>query len=115
MSKGLVHTHAGDDSDGKIWGIEGMNLLFMLAALLISIGLALLLSRHQAPTLSVGAGAVPFALVTVYVFAFRQGKPKSLRHRLAGNPGQWLRLDARLPVNPATPLIPHASTQRLVH
>ncbi len=77
MSKGLVHTLAGDDSDGKIWGIEGINLLFMLAGLLIGIGLALLLSRHHAPTLSVGAGAAPFALASIYVFAFRQGKPKA--------------------------------------
>ena len=77
MSKGIIQTHAGDDSDGKIWGVEGMNLLFMLAGLLLSIGLALLLSRHHAPALSVGAGAVPFALITLYVFVFRQGKPKA--------------------------------------
>ncbi|MBE2204076.1 MAG: hypothetical protein IAE94_07050 [Chthoniobacterales bacterium] len=77
MSKGIVHTHAGDDSDGKIWGLEGVNILFMLAGLLISIGLALLLSRHYAPTFSAGAGAMPFLLVTGYVFILRQGKPKS--------------------------------------
>lgn len=35
----IVHTHAGDDSDGKIWGVEGANILFLLAALLLSIGL----------------------------------------------------------------------------
>ena len=50
----VVHTHAGDDSDGKIWGVEGANILFLLAALLLSIGLALLLSRHHTPTFSVG-------------------------------------------------------------
>jgi len=77
MSKGIVQTHAGDDSDGKIWGVEGTNLLFMLAGVLISIGLALLLSRHNTPLLSVGAGSLPFALITGYVFAFRQGKPRA--------------------------------------
>ena len=109
MSKGLVHTHAGDDSDGKIWGIEGMNLLFMLAGLLIGIGLALLLSRHSAPTLSVGAGAVPFALVALYVFAFRQGKPKAFDT-------DWLETHASgsgwMPPfrQPRNPLFSHAST-----
>lgn len=77
MSKGLVHTNAGDDSDGKIWGIEGVNVLFILSGVLLSIGLSLLLSRNHAPFLSVGAGAMPFVLVTTYVFAFRQGKPRA--------------------------------------
>ncbi len=114
MSKGLVHTQAGDDCDGKIWGIEGMNLLFMLTGLLIGIGLALLLSRHHAPTLSVGAGAVPFALATIYVFAFRQGKPKAFDT-------DWLETQANgsgwtSPTRqPRNLLLPHASTQRLVH
>ena len=72
-----VPTHAGDDSDGKIWGIEGMNILFVLAGLLLSAGLALILSHHHAPTFSVGAGSLPFVLTTTYVFALRQGRPKS--------------------------------------
>jgi hypothetical protein len=29
----IVRTHAGDDSDGRIWGVEGANILFLLAAL----------------------------------------------------------------------------------
>ena len=114
MSKGIVHTHAGDDSDGKIWGIEGMNLLFMLAGLLIGIGLALLLSRHHAPTLSVGVGAVPFALVTFYVFAFRQGKPKAFDadwlETLANGSG-WMPPMRQI----RNPLFSHASTERLVY
>ena len=73
----MIPTQAGDDSDGKIWGIEGVNILFMLAGLLLSIGLSMMLSHHHAPTFSVGAGAVPFALITGYVFTLRQGKPKS--------------------------------------
>lgn len=114
MSKSLVQTQAGDDSDGKIWGIEGMNLLFMLGGLLISVGLALLLSRHHAPTLSVGAGVVPFALITIYVFAFRQGRPKAfdtdwLETHAVGS--SWMP-PSRQPRNPR---FPHASSQRLVH
>src|SRR5690606_14475141 len=93
MNKGTVHTHAGDDSDGRIWGIEGVNILFMLAGLLISVGLTVVLLRHYALTISVGAGAVPVALATGYVFGLRQGKPKSfdtdLLETLAGGSG-WL-------------------------
>ena len=105
----IVHTHAGDDSDGKIWGVEGANILFLLAALLLSIGFALLLSRHHAPTFSVGAGAVPFVVVTGYVFALRQGKPKSfdtdLLETLSTGTG-WMP-PAKQPRNP---LSNHAST-----
>ena len=105
----IVHTHAGDDSDGKIWGVEGANILFLLAALLISIGLVLLLSRHHAPTFSVGAGAVPMVVVTGYVFALRQGKPKSFDTDLLEtftNGTGWMP-PAHQPRNP---LFPHAST-----
>ncbi len=114
MSKGIVPTHAGDDSDGKIWGIEGMNLLFMLGGLLIGIGLALVLSRQNTPTLSVSVGAAPLALVTVYVFAFRQGKPKAFDTdwlETRANGSGWM----PPPLQRLNPLNSHASTQRLVH
>ena len=104
----MIPTHAGDDSDGKIWGIEGVNILFMLAGLLLSIGLAMMLSHHHAPTFSVGVGAVPFALITGYVFTLRQGKPKSfdtdLLETLANGTG-WMP-PAQQPRNPLS----HAST-----
>lgn len=114
MSKGIVPTHAGDDSDGKIWGIEGVNILFLLAGLLLSVGLALLLSHHHAPMVSVGVGAGPFAFCALYVFAFRQGKPKAfdtdwLETQAAGS--GWL----PSPKQPRNPLFSHANTQRLVH
>ncbi len=109
MSKGTVNTQAGDDSDGKIWGVEGANILFLLAALLTSIGLTLLLARHQAPTLSVGVGGVPLILVTGYVFALRQGKPKSfdtdLLETFTAGTG-WMPPTKQ----PCNPLFPHAST-----
>ena len=41
MSKSIVHTHAGDDSDGKIWGIEGINILLIIAGLILSVGLSI--------------------------------------------------------------------------
>ncbi|MDD5198382.1 MAG: hypothetical protein PHC88_01140 [Terrimicrobiaceae bacterium] len=105
----IVATHAGDDSDGKIWGIEGMNILFILAGLLLSVGFALMLSRHHAPAFSVGAGALPFVLTTGYVFALRQGKPKSfdtdLLETFANGTG-WM----PPAIQPRNPLSSHAST-----
>ncbi len=102
MSKAIVQTHAGDDSDGRIWGIEGMNILFILAGLLLSVALSLLLVRHHSPTFSVGVGAQPFVLATTYVFALRQGKPKShdtdLLETLIAGAG-WM-APARQPRNP---------------
>jgi hypothetical protein len=79
MSKAVVNTHAGDDSDGKLWGIEGINILFILAGLLLSVGLSLMLFRQQAysPTFSFGVGSLPLVLACVYVFALRQGRPRA--------------------------------------
>ena len=73
MSKAIVHTHAGDDSDGKIWGIEGLNILLIL------VGLSMMLFRQQAHSVfvSFGVGSLPLALMVAYVFGLRQGKPKS--------------------------------------
>lgn len=105
----MIPTHAGDDSDGKIWGIEGVNILFLLAGLLLSIGLTMMLSNHHAPAFSVGVGALPFTLIIGYVFTLRQGKPKSfdtdLLETLANGTG-WTP-----PTNqPRNPLFSHAST-----
>lgn len=77
MNKAIVPTHAGDDSDGKIWGIEGMNIVFILAAILLGIGLALALSRQHPPAVSIGLGVVPLLLTALYVGLFRQGKPRA--------------------------------------
>jgi len=71
--------HAGDDSDGKIWGIEGINILFILGGLVLSVGLSLMLFRGQTHSLafSFGVGSLPLVLTCVYVFALRQGRPRS--------------------------------------
>jgi hypothetical protein len=79
VSKAIVHTHAGDDSDGKIWGIEGLNILLILAGLILSVGLSMMLFRQQAhsPFVSFGVGSLPLVSMVAYVFGLRQGKPKS--------------------------------------
>jgi hypothetical protein len=78
MSKVVVHTHAGDDSDGKIWGIEGVNILLILAGLILSVGLSMMLFRQQAHSVlvSFGVGSLPLVLTVAYVFGLRQGKPR---------------------------------------
>ena len=78
MSRQIVDTHAGDDSDGRIWGIEGFNILLIIAGLILSVGLSLLLFRQQAhsPLFSFGIGSSPLVLMIAYVFGLRQGKPK---------------------------------------
>ncbi|HEY5706447.1 MAG TPA: hypothetical protein VIS96_12820 [Terrimicrobiaceae bacterium] len=79
MSKSIVQTHAGDDSDGKMWGIEGINILLILAGLILSVALSLMLFRQQAHSVlfSFGVGFLPLVLMVAYVFGLRQGKPKS--------------------------------------
>ena len=79
MRKPVINTHAGDDNDGKLWGIEGINILFILAGLLLSVGVSLMLFRQQAhsPGFSFGVGSLPLVLASVYVFALRQGRPRS--------------------------------------
>jgi hypothetical protein len=78
MSKVVVQTHAGDDSDGRIWGVEGINILLILAGLILSVGLSMMLFRQQAhsPFVSFGVGSLPLVLMVAYVFGLRQGKPK---------------------------------------
>lgn len=102
MSRAIIQTHAGDDSDGKIWGIEGANILFLLGGLLIAIGLALLLARHYPPSFSFGMGSVPFVAVAAYVLGLRQGRPKSFDTDLIetlGGGSAWMP-PARQPRNP---------------
>ncbi len=77
MSKSLIPTHAGDDSDGKIWGIEGVNIVFILIGLLLSLGLVLMLARNHPLIITIGGGGMPFILVMAYVFTLRQGRPKA--------------------------------------
>jgi hypothetical protein len=78
VSKVVVQTHAGDDSDGKIWGIEGINILLILVGLILSVGLSMMLFRHQVHSVfvSFGVGSLPLVLMVAYVFGLRQGKPR---------------------------------------
>ena len=62
-----------------MWGIEGINILLILAGLILSVALSLMLFRQQAHSVlfSFGVGFLPLVLMVAYVFGLRQGKPKS--------------------------------------
>jgi hypothetical protein len=118
MSKAVINTHAGDNSDGKLWGIEGVNILLILAGLLLSVGLSLMLFRQQAHSaaFSFGVGLLPLVLSCVYVFALRQGRPRAydsdlhLRSPFADR--SVLRLERRRLLNLIWPLSQPAPTSR---
>jgi hypothetical protein len=100
MSKPVINTHAGNDSDGKLWGIEGINILFILAGLLLSVGLSLMLFQQQAhsPAFSFGAGSLPLVLACV--------SAALLRHRSSRIPSQWASLAGATPPAPQPDLSP---------
>jgi type IV secretion system protein TrbE len=75
-----VHTYAGDDSEGLFAGfIEYRNLYILLGGLFVTLVVTLGIWNNR----SVGAlrcftvGSLPFLSTLVWVFGFRQGKPKA--------------------------------------
>ena len=103
MSKPVINTHAGDDSDGKLWGIEGINILFILAGLLLSVGLSLMLFRAAGPLGGLQFRrrlASPRPRLRLRLRA-PAGQAAFLRHRSSRNPSQWAGVAAAAP--PAAP------------
>ncbi len=74
----LTDTCAGNDSDGKIWGIEGTNLLIILFGLLLSLGFIVLIWMKSERILlgPLLLSLIPLISALSYVLFFRQGKPK---------------------------------------
>jgi hypothetical protein len=75
-----VNTYAGDDSEGLFAGfIEYKNLYILLGGLFVTLVVTLAIWHNR----SVGAlkcfvvGSLPFLSTLVWVFGFRQGKPKA--------------------------------------
>ena len=103
MSRPVINTHAGDDSDGKLWGIEGINILFILAGLLLSVGLSLMLFRQQAhsPAFSFGVGLAPSRARFRLRLRAPAGQAAFLRHRSSGDPSRRPGVAAAAP--PAAP------------
>ena len=53
------------------------HILFILAGLLLRVGLSLMLFRQHSRAFSFGVGCLPLVLACVYVFALRQGRLRS--------------------------------------
>jgi hypothetical protein len=79
MSLPITDTYAGTDSDGKIWGIEGTNLIIILFGVIISLAILLLVwtKSERFGFLPYTMAVMPAIAALLYVFFFRQGKPKA--------------------------------------
>ena len=79
MSLYITNTQAGDNSDGKYWGIEGMNIIIIIVGLAITLTsfFALTKKKENGFLYTVCVGSAPLVVSIGYVFGFRQGKPKA--------------------------------------
>jgi hypothetical protein len=75
----VIDTQAGDDSDGKIWGLEGTNILIAVGGCAMGVSVTVLsfLIGATPPVTALCFGIVPAVVGIVYVFTLREGKPKS--------------------------------------
>ena len=81
-----VNTNAGDDSEGLFAGfIEYTNLYILLAGLGVTLVITLSLwhNRSVGALRCFGVGSLPFLVTSIWVFGFRQGRPKAYDRDLA--------------------------------
>ena len=79
MSLQTTNTQAGDNSDGKYWGIEGMNILIIIVGTALSLTSFFFLTKNNSrgALLTGCIGSAPLVVSIGYVFGLRQGKPKA--------------------------------------
>lgn len=88
----LNETNEGRETQQGIAGFEGLNALFFILAL----GLSLILFRKMAEArdadmlAAVGVSSIPLVVTSLYVFGLKQGKPASYDVEL----GEWLIIKA---------------------
>ena len=101
-----VYTNSADESEGLFAGcIEYKNLFILLGGLALTLALTLAIwhNRQVPPAQCFTVGALPFSISCLWVFGFRQGKPKAhdrdlLQTGLTGKSWQ------QAPSQPAGPL-----------
>ena len=74
-----MDTQAGDDSEGKMWGLEGTNILIAVGGFVVGVSVTVLsfLISSTPPVTALCYGIVPAVLGLVYVFTLREGRPRS--------------------------------------
>ena len=79
MTFPIYNTHAGDKSDGLLWGIEASNVFIVIGGLAVSVFFAYLShsSNQEEGIITLTGCFVPLIITLLYVFTLRQGKPKS--------------------------------------
>ena len=73
----FTETNSAEDSAGRTWGLEGSLFWYLTGGIFTSVILLLVLFSMWRYTLTASATAAvaPLALVLLYIFGFRQGKP----------------------------------------
>ena len=112
-----VNTNAGDDSEGLFAGcIEYKNLYILLAGLAVTLVITLTLwhNRSVGPLKCFGVGSLPFLVTLLWVFGFRQGKPKAhdrdlVQTAVTGNSWQASKSRASHPIDDHCPQKPRFS------
>lgn len=81
-------TNEGRETQQGIAGFEGLNALFFMGALGLSMLLFRRFSEGQNANMGMAAliASIPLIIVSAYVFGLKQGKPKSYDVEL----GEWL-------------------------
>jgi predicted nucleic acid-binding Zn-ribbon protein len=75
----IIDTQAGDDSEGKMWGLEGGNLFIAIGGFILGVTVALWMFAGcgYPPMVAMGYGAIPAVLGIVYIVTLREGRPKA--------------------------------------
>ncbi len=73
----FTETNSAEDSAGKTWGLEGSLFWYLTGGVFTSVIVLLVLFGmwHWTLTASAAAAVAPLAVVLLYIFGFRQGKP----------------------------------------
>ncbi len=74
-----IDTQAGDDSEGKIWGLEGNSLLIVIGGIVSGVIMTVSAFSYWncPPVMALGYGTVPAILGIIYVFTLRERRPKA--------------------------------------
>jgi hypothetical protein len=88
----LHETNEGREVQQGIAGFEGLNALFFMGALTLSLLLFRKFAGEQNANMSLAIliASIPIVLVSLYVFGLKQGKPASFDIEL----GEWLIIKA---------------------